>query len=347
MRIIKRILLFAIGSIFLLHTIQYNAYAQTNSNIQAPVRVAVFLYDLNELFLSNVKQDLENIQKENANKVEFTFFDSNGNQSTEDDNVSTALTDDFDLFVVQPVNPSLDVFRNTLNMISPQNIPLIIFAPPSTQLASLARTYPRSVIIGGDDEQSGILQGKILADAWKANKSTIDHNKDNILQYVMIKGPANDPATLARSKYSIQELNEEHVNTQELSSTFCNWDRTCARDAIDAILLRHDDKTEAIIANSDDMAIGVIEALQKYGFNKNDPSKYIPVVGIGGLPNTQELVKQGVMLGTVIQNPIDYANAVYAVGMNLVSGKLPLSGTNYKFDETGNTIRIPYYPYTK
>jgi methyl-galactoside transport system substrate-binding protein len=112
-------------------------------------------------------------------------------------------------------------------------------------------------------------------------------------------------------------------------------------------MLKHDGKTEAIIANSDDIAIGVIEALQKYGFNKNDPSKYIPVVGIGGLPKTVEFIKQGSMVGTVVQNPIDYANAVYAVGMNLVAGTQPLSGTNYKFDETGNTIRIPYYPYTK
>jgi methyl-galactoside transport system substrate-binding protein len=347
MKKLKSKLSFIIVFIFLLYTVQYNTYAQQNSNAQIPINAAVFLYDFDELFLSNVKQSLENIQKENPNKIQFTFFDSNGNQSTLYDNVSKALTNNFDLFVVQPITPNLDVFRDTLNMISSKNIPFILLAPPSIQLANLAKTYPRSIIIGGEDDQSGVLQGKILADEWKNNKATIDHNNNNILQYIMIKGTANDPATIARTKYSIQALNEEEVNTEELSSTSCNWDRACARDTIDAIMLHFDGKTEAILANSDDMALGVIEALQKYGYNKNDPSKYIPVVGIGGLPAAQELIKQGSMVGTVVQNPIDYANAVYAVGMNLVAGKSPLSGTNYKFDETGNTIRIPYYPYTK
>ncbi|WP_160687657.1 galactose ABC transporter substrate-binding protein [Clostridium sp. C2-6-12] len=347
MKKLKSILSFIIVFSFLLYTSQYKTYAQQNSNTKAPINVAVFLYDLDELFLSNVKQSLENIQKEKPNKIQFTFFDSKGNQSTQNDNVSKALTKNFDLFVVQPITQNLDILSNTLNMISSKNIPFIIFAPPSTQLANLAKNYPRSIVIGGDDEQSGILQGKILADEWKNKKASLDHNNDNTLQYIIIKGPANDPATIARSKYSIQTLNEEQVNTQELSSTSCNWDRICARDTIDAVMLHHDGKTEAIIANSDYMAIGVIEALQKYDFNKNDPSKYIPVVGIGGLPKTEELIKEGSMLGTVIQNPTDYANAVYAVGLNLVAGTSPLSGTNYKFDETGNTIRIPYYPYTK
>ena len=33
--------------------------------------------------------------------------------------------------------------------------------------------------------------------------------------------------------------------------------------------------------------------------------------------------------------------------MNLVSGNYPLNGTNYKFDETGIAIKLPYYEYVK
>ncbi|PRR80971.1 substrate-binding domain-containing protein [Clostridium vincentii] len=166
------------------------------------------------------------------------------------------------------------------------------------------------------------------------------------MQHIMLKGPVNDPATTARSKYCIQALNESEIKTQDLSSIFCNWDKTCARDAISSLFLRYSDKLELIIASNDEMAIGAIEALQTYGYNKGDNSKHIPVVGIGGLPKAKELIKQGAMAGTIIQDPRDYANAVYTIGMNLVSGTDPLNGTNYKFDDTGNTIRIPYYPYT-
>jgi methyl-galactoside transport system substrate-binding protein len=65
------------------------------------------------------------------------------------------------------------------------------------------------------------------------------------------------------------------------------------------------------------------------------------------LPETKELIKQGFMTGTVVQDPRALADAIYATGMNMVSGAYPLSGTNYKFDETGITIKLPYYEYVK
>ena len=36
------------------------------------------------------------------------------------------------------------------------------------------------------------------------------------------------------------------------------------------------------------------------------------------------------------------AEAMYTMAMNLVSGKPPLEGTKYKFDQTGIAVRIPY-----
>jgi methyl-galactoside transport system substrate-binding protein len=95
------------------------------------------------------------------------------------------------------------------------------------------------------------------------------------------------------------------------------------------------------------MAVGAVEALQKYGYNNGDKSEYIPVFGINGLPEAKKLIDQGMMAGTVIQDPREYADAVYAIGMNLVSDINPLNGTNYKFDETGKIVKIPYHKYIK
>ena len=119
------------------------------------------------------------------------------------------------------------------------------------------------------------------------------------MQYVMLQGPANNPETIARTKYSIQALNEAGIKTQQLSSVACNWDEECAKTAIESIFLTLGDKIEAIISNNDAMAIGAIKALQKYGYNKGDNSKYIPVVGVDALPEAKELINQGVMTGTV------------------------------------------------
>ncbi len=346
MSILKKLLLLAVF-IFLLDTFKINAYATPNTNNQSPVKIAVFLLDTDELFLSYFSESLKNIQKENENKVEFTVFDSERNQGTENDNITKALDQGFDLFVIEPVTFKVEELRNIFDMINQRNAPFILLTSPSRQVSNFVKEYPRTIIIGGDDEQSGIMQGKLLVNEWNSNKAYIDHNKDNIIQYVMLKGPSSDPATSIRSKYPIQTLNESGIKTQELLSNSCNWDKKCARDTIESIILTQNGKTEVIIANSDDMAVGAVEALQKYGYNNGNKSKYIPVVGVGGLPEATELIKQGSMTGTVIQNPADYANAVYSIGMNIVSGKSPLSGTNYKFDDTGNTVRIPYKEYSK
>ena len=96
MKILKKILSLIIISILLLHSIKNTAYASPNTT-QNPIKVAVFLNDINDSFISNVKKSLEDIQKENENKVEFTFFDSKGNQVIQNENIDKALNKDFDL----------------------------------------------------------------------------------------------------------------------------------------------------------------------------------------------------------------------------------------------------------
>ena len=190
------------------------------------------------------------------------------------------------------------------------------------------------------------MQGNLIIKEWNSNKKTMDRNGDNVLQYFMLKGPNNSTVTNARSTYSISTINDAGIKTQEILSKFCYWDEICAKDSTELLFLRYGDKIEAIISNNDAMAIGAIEALQKYGYNKEDKSKYIPVFGIDGIPAAKDLINKGVMTGTVFQDPNQTAEALYSIGMNLVANKNPLENTNYKFDETGVTIQMPYQEYT-
>lgn len=98
-------------------------------------------------------------------------------------------------------------------------------------IVNLIRTYPKAIIINTDLIQSGILEGKILVDAWNTNKEVLDKNKDNIMQYIAIKGPSDSNITNIRTKYSIKQINESGIKTQELSSVTCNFQEECARTA--------------------------------------------------------------------------------------------------------------------
>ena len=126
----------------------------------------------------------------------------------------------------------------------------------------------------------------------------------------------------------------------------CDWNQEVAKNTTKALFLQFGNKIEVIISNSDAMAIGAIEALQEIGYNNGDKTKTIPVVGVDAIPEAQELIKKGFMTGSVLQDPSAMAKALYTVGMNLVYNKNPLDGTEYKFDNTGVAIRLPYKEYT-
>ena len=81
MKIFKEILSFIVVSILLLHSIENTAYANPNIPTQKPIKVGVFLVDLSNSFNSDLKKSLEELQKENKNKIQFTIFDKKSNQS--------------------------------------------------------------------------------------------------------------------------------------------------------------------------------------------------------------------------------------------------------------------------
>lgn len=95
------------------------------------------------------------------------------------------------------------------------------------------------------------------------------------------------------------------------------------------------------------MAIGAVTSLQKYGYNKGDDSKYIPVVGIDGLKEAKELIDKGMMTGTVSQNLDTMAETIYNVGINLIYNADSLQNVNYKLVDKKIVFTLPYSLYTK
>lgn len=111
------------------------------------------------------------------------------------------------------------------------------------------------------------------------------------------------------------------------------------------MFLRYGGNIDAIISNNDAMAIGAIEALQKYGYNKGDKLKNIAVVGIDGLQEAKDLIDKGIMTGTVIQDPKVHSELLYTIGVNLVNNLNPTENTNYQIVDGQIIIPFPYNTY--
>lgn len=349
MRNFKKFLMFFIILILTLTQVigfnTNNVYITSNVSKGTPVKIGVFFDNSNAMFISILKQNLEQIEKENQKEVAFTFFDAKDNQSVQNESIEKALTEDFDLFIISIITPNLKDIEVTLSKIWRKNIPIILNPDPAQDIINALKHYPKLVVIGADFEQSGTMEGNILVKEWNSKKELIDKNHDNILQYVMLKGRIGSPLTYLRTKHSILALSNAGIKTEEIASYNCEWLQDCAENSIEAVLLKYGNKIEAIISNNDAMAVGAVKALQKYGYNKGIPS--IPVVGIDGMPDAKDLIDKGFMAGTVDIEPKDLAEALYSIGMNLASDRSPLLNTNYKFDETGFTIHLTYKEYTK
>jgi len=336
------IIAFIITTIFLSCS---NIKANARDIVRRPISVAVLLYSFDDVYLSLVRQSLEEIEKENKGIIKFTFYDGKNDQSIQNASIDELIRKkDTDLFLVNLVTSHST--QSVIDKIKQANIPVILFNREPAAINSI-KSYNKCCYMGTKSEEAGELQGNIIIDIWNNNKSTMDKNNDNILKYIMLIGQQNNLESVKKTEYSILKINNSRIVTQELASKVCNWNEEDAKEAVKALLLQFGNKIEAIIANNDSMAIGAIKALQEYGYNKGDNTPTIPVVGVDAIPEARKLIDEGKMAGSVFQDPSDLAKALYNVGLNFVYNRNPLYGTQYQFDESEISIRLPYQEYIK
>jgi methyl-galactoside transport system substrate-binding protein len=308
--------------------------------------IAVIFFRTDDPYTMRLMESLKNIEKENKNTIKFTFFDSKNNLAIQNQILASAIQDNYDLIILDLVDKKENTVEDTINRVKQKNIPLILINLPTEVASRVSKLYDKIAFVMPDSKQAGIAQGKILVDLWNSNKNFMDINGDNILQYVLLQGPSDDPQAIDRTKYAISTINNLGIKTQELALIHANWLKELAKSSIDNLFLKYNRKIEAIISNNDVMAIGAIEALQNYGYNKGDKLKNIIVVGIDGLPEAKDLIDKGLMAGTIIQDPNVAAELLYTVGINLINNLKPTENINYNIVDGEIIIPFPYDSYT-
>ena len=332
----KRLILIIFCIITLLLTFKpIKSYGIENNKIK---KFAVLFYQQDNAYNYALKDELMKIQKNNKDKVEFTFYDGKLSQEIQNNQLDEVIKNKTDVILLNIVD--IDNSKYIVDKVKENNIPIIFF---NRELSSFdyLKSYGKAVYVGTDSCSLGNVQGKMILDQYK-KKSIIDRNNNNALDYILLKGSKNNIETTDRSKCVIEEINNNSVKTNELYSGYFNWSKEIAKELIKPVLLQIGNNLDVVISNNDAMAIGVIEVLQEYGYNLGPGSKYIPVVGIDALDEAKKLISDGFMEGTIEQSPIIMAEVLYNVGLNLAEGKNPLQDTNYKFDSTGVAIRMPY-----
>lgn len=94
-----------------------------------------------------------------------------------------------------------------------------------------------------------------------------------------------------------------------------------------------DGSIDCVISNNDDMAMGAIDALKNKGYFKD--GKYVPVVGVDATTAAINSIKEGALLGTVLNDYKNQAKAVFNLAVVLANGKTPTE-ENIKYAITDN-----------
>ena len=89
-------------------------------------------------------------------------------------------------------------------------------------------------------------------------------------------------------------------------------------------------------------------ALAQAGYNTGDAdAKVIPVFGVDAVDAAKELIKEGRMTGTVLQDAVGMAEATAQIAANLIAGNPKFDGLDEKVVIVDDWfVQIPYAPYT-
>ncbi|NRD77792.1 galactose/glucose ABC transporter substrate-binding protein MglB [Bacillus sp. BRMEA1] len=299
--------------------------------------VGATIYKFDDNFMSYVRRSM---QDEAKGKINLMLNDSQNDQAKQMEQVDTLIAKGAKSLAINLVDPK--AAQTIIDKAKPKNIPVIFFNKEPD--ASVMKSYDKAYYVGTTSAEAGILQGDLIAKAWEANKDKWDKNHDGVLQYVLLKGEPGHPDAEARTKYVIDELHKKGIKTQELAMDTAMWDATKATEKMDAWISKFNDKIEFVIANNDGMALGAISSLEKAGYFTGN--KFMPVVGVDSIPEALDMIKQGKMVGSILNDAKNQGKATIDLAANAANGKDVLDGTQWKLDDS-RAVRVPYVMITK
>lgn len=362
-----------------------NADANTNTNADAnadanttdsALRVGVFYYTFADTYISSVRTALD-AELTNLG-VTFNNFDGNNNQTTQNEQIQTAVTDGYNLLIVNMVTSgSPDVANEIISLAN--GTPVIFFnraIEADGEEGTVLNANANICFIGTDAPEAGHLQGKMVGEYLLANWDTVDLNGDGKISYVMFKGDEANVEAIYRTQFGVEDANailtaagkpeleyfDAAATTKYQVDLGGAWSAQAALDYMNTNLSQYNEANgnmiELVICNNDNMAEGAISALEAAGYNTGaEGVTVIPVFGVDATDSAKELIASGKMTGTVKQDAEGMAAAIAAVvkangeGSTMadaIAATASLNDTMYSVaDGIANKLFVAYAAYTK
>ena len=323
--------------------------------------VHVFYYTYSDTYISSVRSELDKALG-NAG-ISYQDYDGNGNQTTQTEQIQTAITKGAKAILVNIVNTGSDDAANSIvSLAKSVGIPVVFFNREVSD--SVIKSYDKCAFVGTRAEEAGILQGEMIGEYLRDNFATLDLNGDGKLSYIMFKGEEGNNEAIYRTTYSVEEANKILTAAGKAELSFYDpsnpnkylvdrngqWSAAAANEYMTTALTSYNEQNknmiEVVICNNDGMAQGAISALNSVGYNTGE-SKSVPVFGVDATSAAQELIRNKKMTGTIKQDAAGMAEALCLLAKNgITEGAKLLDGTDkYEIDKNVSKVRIAYSKY--
>ncbi|MBQ6595759.1 MAG: galactose ABC transporter substrate-binding protein [Clostridia bacterium] len=315
--------------------------------------INVLVWKFDDTYGSTVRAGMmkwaEIIGEELGVTINLTMFDAQDDMAKQVEQADQVLSKKPDFVIINLAEPAGG--QTLVDKFTEAGIPFLFYnIPPSEETYDSVVKESGAFFVGTLPREAGDMQGEILADLWAADPASIDLNGDGAVQFVEFKGVANNPEAIARTQYSEETAVELGVPLEMVNDIIvADWDTGKANDAMLSIWQSHPE-IELVFANNDDMAIGVIAALNQSGYNtgnEGDPS--IAVIGVDATDAAMEAIAAGRMTATVKQDGDAMGQANIRFAMNWLLNGTWYEGLEdmYKLNDDGVSVYIPYAKITQ
>ena len=304
------------------------------------IKIGVTLYDSYDTFLTGYMRAFD---KEVAEKraegyeVNVLQYNAAGSQAMQNEQVEEMLQNSCDVLCVNLVDRTAP--SEIIDMAKKKDVPVIFFNRELVE--EDLNQWNKLYYVGADAKQSGILQGElVLEDVKGAEKEgqlppELDRNGDGKLQYLIFEGEAGHQDSIMRTDYVVSTIQDAGIPLDRLDYSIANWSRAEAQSKMMQLYPEFQGKIELILSNNDDMALGVIDAYDKIGVQK-DLRPWI--YGIDGTKAGLAAIEKGSMRATVYNDEVGQSKALFRIAFQLASeGAEDGEGT-----EIEKITRLPY-----
>ena len=326
--------------------------------------VHVFYYTYSDPYISTVRSALD--KRLDAARIKYQDHDGNNSQTTQTEQIQTAITKGAKAIIVNIVTTgSDDAASGIVSLAKNAGIPVIFFNREVSD--DIVKSYDKCAFIGTNAKEAGYLQGDMIGDYLVNNFDAVDLNKDGKISYVLFMGEKGNNEAIYRTTYSVENANKKLTAAGKPVLSFYDpqnmdkylldregkWSAQAANEYMSTLLSSYNvasnNMVELIICNNDGMAEGAISALNNAGFNTGaQNSVTIPVFGVDATSAAKDLISQGKMAGTIKQDADGMAEAISIAVNNHLAEKTVTEGMDkFAVDEAVMKIRVPYSVYLK